>query len=161
MNMKQHILAAMREQVDHWEELLGSMDESQITAADLPSNWSVKDVIAHLRVWQTRSIARTEAAVLDREPELPMWPALPDPDAEGSTDQINAWIYESNRELPWGAVYKNWKEGYLRLLDLAEAVSEKDMLDSGRYPWLKGYPLAFILVASYDHHQEHFEKLTA
>lgn len=29
-----------------------------------------------------------------------------------------------------------------------------------RLPWLKGYSLAFILVASYDHHQEHFEKLS-
>jgi uncharacterized damage-inducible protein DinB len=35
------------------------------------------------------------------------------------------------------------------------------MLDAGRYSWLQGYSLAFVLVASYDHHQEHLEKLIA
>ena len=28
------------------------------------------------------------------------------------------------------------------------------------FPWLNGHSLAFVLVASYDHYQEHFEKLT-
>jgi hypothetical protein len=32
-------------------------------------------------------------------------------------------------------------------------------LDGDWYPWLKGYSLASILVASYDHHQEHLGKL--
>ncbi len=40
-------------------------------------------------------------------------------------------------------------------------VSKRDLLDGDKYPWLHGYSLAFILVASYDHHQEHHEKLTA
>jgi len=47
----------------------------------------------------------------------------------------------------------------LRFLELGEPILEKDLLDGDRYPWLKGYSLAFILVASYDHHQEHLEKL--
>jgi len=37
--------------------------------------------------------------------------------------------------------------------------AEKDLLDGSRYSWLKGFSLAFILVASYDHHQEHLEKM--
>jgi hypothetical protein len=47
----------------------------------------------------------------------------------------------------------------LWFLESGSAISEKDLLDGDRYPWLKGYSLAFILVASYDDHQEHFEKL--
>jgi hypothetical protein len=33
------------------------------------------------------------------------------------------------------------------------------MLDGDKYAWLNGYSPAFILVASYDHHQEHLERL--
>jgi hypothetical protein len=51
MNMKQHILAALREEFNRWEDLLASMSEEQITAPHLPSHWSIKDVIAHLRAW--------------------------------------------------------------------------------------------------------------
>jgi hypothetical protein len=161
MNMQEHILAALREEFDRWEELLASMSDEQLAASLLPSSWSIKDVIAHLRAWQQRSIARVEAAQLNREPDFPEWPAELDPESEGHTDKINAWIYETHREQPWSSVHRNWREGFLRFLELGEAVSEKDLLDSGRYLWLGGYPLAFILLASYDHHQEHLEKLLA
>ena len=161
MNMKEHILTALREQFDRWEELLASMSEEQINAPLLPSEWSIKDVIAHLRAWQQRSIARMEAALFNREPEFPMWLAGIDPDSEGHTDQVNAWIFENSREQPWVKVYRSWSEGFLRFLESGEGVSEKDLLDSNRYPWLKGYPLAYILLASYDHHQEHYVKLLA
>jgi hypothetical protein len=161
MNMKEHILTALREQFDRWEELLVSLDEEQITTPLMPSDWSTKDVIAHLRAWQQRSIARLEAALFNREPEFPRWLPGLDPDSEGNTDSMNAWIYTTYRELPWLRVYQNWSEGFLRFLELGEGISEKDLLDAGRYSWLKGYPLAYILLASYNHHQEHYEKLLA
>jgi hypothetical protein len=161
MYMKQHILAALREEFNRWEELLASMSEAQITTPQLPSHWSIKDDIAHLRAWQQRSIARVEAAQHNREPEFPKWPAALDPEAEGATDQINAWIYEAAREQPWSTVHQQWRSGFLRFLEGADAISEKDLLDAGRYPWLPGHPLAFILLASYDHHQEHLDGVLA
>lgn len=158
MNMKEHILAALREQFDRWEELLASLSEEQITTPHLPSTWSIKDEIAHLWAWQQRSIARLEAAQFDREPEFPRWPAELNPDSEGDTDQINAWIYETFREQPWPKVHPDWREGFLRFLELGQAISEKDLLEEGKYSWLEGHPLAFVLLSSYDHHQEHLEK---
>jgi hypothetical protein len=161
MNMQEHILAALREQFNRWEELLATMSEEQVTTPHLPSTWSLKDVIAHLRAWQQRSIARLEAARLNREPEFPRWLAGLDPDSEGTIDQTNAWIYAANRERPWSQVHQDWREGFLRFLELGQGVPERDLLDTGRYPWLQGYSLALILVASYDHHQEHLDKLLA
>ena len=161
MYMKNHILAALREEFNQWEEVLASMSEAQITAALQPAELSIKDEIAHLWAWQQRSIARMEAALHNREPELPQWRLALDPDDEGNTDQTNTWIYETYREQPWPQVQQKWREGYLRLLELAEAIPEMVLLDSSRFAWLAGHPLAFILVASYDHHQEHLEKLLA
>jgi hypothetical protein len=159
MNMKNHILAALREVYDRWEELLAGLSEEQITTPFAESNWSIKDEIAHLRVWQQRSVARNEAALLGREVIYPNWPAGLDPEGEGTNEQINAWIYTSNRDLPWSQVHQDWKEGFLRFLQTADGISERELLDGDRYPWLKGYPLAVFLLASYDHHQEHLEKL--
>lgn len=159
MNDKQHILTTLREEFNWWEELLASLSEAQITAPQLPDNWSIKDVIAHLRAWQQRSIARLEAALLNREPEFPKWPAELDPEVEGQPHELNAWIYETYRDQSWSNVYRDWREGFLQFLDLGEAIPEKDLLDPGRYPWLEGYPLAFILQASYEHHHEHQDYL--
>lgn len=159
MIMKHHVLAALREEYDNWEELLGGLDETQITTPLEPSNWSIKDDIAHLMAWQQRSIARVEAALLDREPKFPTWKAGLDPEVEGNIDGINAWIYESHRDQPLSQVYQDWSAGFQRFLQLAEQISERDLLDSDWYSWLDGYPLVLYLIASYDHHQEHLEKL--
>jgi hypothetical protein len=158
MNMKEHILAALREQFNIWGELLASMDEEQITAPHFDFDWSIKDVMAHLWAWQQISIARMEAGVLDREPEIPKWIMSLGDDWEEDANRVNALTFETNHEKPWSEIYHKWKNGFLRFLELGGKISERELLD-GDSPWLKRYSLAFILVASYDHHQEHLEKL--
>ena len=160
MSMKEHILAALREQFERWEELLATLSEEQLTTPHFDFDWSIKDMIAHLWAWQQISIARMDAAAQDREPEFPKWIVNIGDDWEENADQVNAFTHETNHEKPWSEVHQNWREGFLRFLKSGELISEKDMLEGSRYPWLKGYSLAYILVASYDHHQEHFEKLT-
>jgi hypothetical protein len=157
MNMKEHILAALREQFKRWEDLLGSMTEKQITTPHSPSEWSTKDEVSHLWAWQQRSIARLAAASLDREPDYPKWSPDLDPDSDAEVDKVNAWIYETTLKDPWSKVHLDWKIGFLRFLELGEKITEKDLLDAGKYPWMKGAPLAFSLLSSYDHHQEHYD----
>ncbi len=161
MIMKSHILAAQREQIDQWEDLLASLSEAQLNAPQAPALWSVKDELAHLWAWQQRTLARVEAARFNREPEYPTWPVDPIDDSEDVTERINTWIYQTNQALPWSTVHQNWRDGFHRTLDAAESIPERDLLDSERYAWLKGNAIVVFLLATYDHHQEHFEKLSA
>jgi hypothetical protein len=159
MNMKEHILAALREQFETWEDLLASLSEEQITASEFDLGWSIKDVMAHLWAWQQISIERVESGVLDRKPEYPEWIASMGEAWEENADRVNALTFENNHQKPWSEIYQNWRRGFLQLVEYANKISERNLLDGDRYPWLKGYSLAFILVASYDHHQEHLEKI--
>jgi hypothetical protein len=159
MNMKEHILTALQEQFKNWNELLANLSEEQLTAPSFELDWSIKDVIAHLWAWQQISSARVESGALDREPEYPAWIVRIE-NWEENVDRVNAVTFEKNHTKSWPEVYQNWKEGFRRFLELGDKISERNLLDGDRYPWLKGYSLAFILVASYDHHQEHLEKLT-
>ncbi len=161
MTMKSHILAALREQLEAWEATLARLGEAAIVARAGPSDWSIKDELAHLWAWQQRTLARVEAARLDREPEFPAWPFDPNDESEEGTQRINTWIYQTNSNLPWSSVHQNWRDCFLRVLDAAERISERDLLDSGRYAWLNGHAIAVFLLGTYDHHQEHFEKLSA
>jgi len=161
MKDKTQIITLLREDFNRWEELLAGMSEDQISAPHLPANLSIQDVIAHLMAWQQRSISRLEAALLNREPEFPSWPAELDPEAE-DVDQTNTWIYKTYHEQPWSNVHRDWREGFLRFLELGEAIPEKDLLDTGRYPWMEGQPLSFVLLGSSEHHQQdHLEPLLA
>ena len=97
---------------------------------------------------------------MDRAPTYPRWIASIGEVWEENADRVNALTFENNHNRPWSGVHESWRAGCLRFLELGSELSETNLLDGDRYPWLKGYSLAFILVASYDHHQEHLEKLT-
>jgi hypothetical protein len=161
MDMKEHILAALREQFQTWEEMLAGIPNEEITIPLLPSPWSIKDIMVHLWAWQQRTSARVEAARSNHEPEFPKWVPGLDPAGDENTDQTNAWIYETYKELPWAEVHQNWREGFQHLLEASASVPEKDLLDSGKYKWQVGYALAAFLLSTYDHHQEHLENLIA
>lgn len=161
MNMKEHILAALREQFESWEALLASLSEEELTTPHFDFDWSIKDVMAHLWAWQQISIARMETGLLDREPEYPRWLASIGGEWEEDANRVNALTFENNHEKSWSEIYQNWREGFLRFMEVGEKISEKDLLDGDRFTWLNGYSLAFILISSYDHHQEHLEKLSS
>ena len=159
MNDKTQITNKLRDEFGRWEEFLGRLSEEQISAPKRIDLLSIKDIMAHLTTWQQITVARLEAALYNREPEYPGWPAGLDPESDGDLDQINAWIYESHYEKPWVDIYREWRERFLRYMELAEAIPEKDLLEVGRYRWIEGYPLSAVLLGSYEHHEEHLEAL--
>ena len=160
MNMKEHILAAVRDEFDNWEKLFSALSAEQIIQPRFDMDWSIKDVVAHLWAWQQISIARMEGGVLDREPEYPKWIVESIEYWDEDADRVNALTFERYHEKSWSEVYGDWRIGFHRFLDLASQIPERDLLAGDRYFWLHGYSLAGIMIASYDHHQEHIEKVT-
>ena len=160
MNMKDHILTALKEQFERWEELLSYLDDEQLTTPCFDLDWSIKDVMAHLWAWQQISIARMEGGLHNREPEYPRWIVDSVENWEENANLVNAVTFEKYHQKPWSEIYRTWKEEFLRFLYLGDQISERNLLDGDKYSWLNGYALAFILIASYDHHQEHLERLT-
>lgn len=160
MNNKTQSLEMLEDIFHRWEKLLSGLSKEQITAAQYPSALSVKDEIAHLWAWQLRSVARIEAFLNHSEPQYPEWPGTPDPDT-GDVDQVNAWIYETNRNKPWSRVHEDWREQFQRLLQLVENLPKEDLVAPARYAWMEGYPLSATLEGTYEHHEEHIEDLIA
>jgi hypothetical protein len=161
MNDKAQIITMLREEFNRWEELLNRLSEEQITAPNFINEMTVKDVVAHLTVWQQISVERLEAARYSRHPEYSRWHPEFGSESEEELTEINAWIYKVRREQSWSALHQEWQERFLRFLKLAEATPENDLLEVGKYSWLKEYPLSAVLLGSYEHHAEHLEPLLA
>jgi hypothetical protein len=161
VNSRRPILTAVREEFEGWQGLLAQLSDEQITAPQLAAGWSIKDAMAHLMAWQKRSIARLEAASQEREPVFHLWPDTLDSDSEEDLEPINAWIYETYRERAWPEVYEEWRSGFLRFMELGEAIPEANLMEVGRYKWLPDYPISEVLEGSYEHHREHREETLA
>ena len=156
---KEQITGMLNNVFGRWEEVLAGLSDEQIVDPGLPGNWSVKDVIAHLWAWQQRTLARTEAAVRDMEPRYPEWPDTLPPDPDDDVDQANDWIYRTNRDRPWPDVHADWRSQFERILELSDQLSQTDLFDPARYSWMGGYPLAASYFGTYEHHEEHIDKL--
>jgi hypothetical protein len=161
MNDKQQILEKLIDIFNRWQELLTDLSEEQITQPLLPSTWTVKDIVAHLWAWQQASVARAEAALQGIEPRYPSWWEILGPDPNEDVDRTNAWLYDASKEKSWLDVYADWKAQFEHYLILTQQIPEKDLLEPGRYVWMGDYPLSASTIGSLDHHQEHFETLTA
>lgn len=159
MNSKTQLMTALREEFERWETRLAGLAEGQITAAPDEGGFSIKDTMAHLHAWQQISMARLEAALDHREPDYPAWLGGLDPDAEEHLETINMGVYQTFRDGSWVDVHQVWRDGFRRLLALAEAVPEEDLMEAGRYAWLADDPLSAVLVGTLEHHEEHWDTL--
>jgi hypothetical protein len=160
MRNKDELLKELREEFARWQELLGGLSEERLVRRDLAGGLSVKDVVAHLMAWQKLSIARLEAARDNRDPNYQLGPEGLDPDADENLERVNAWIHEQYKDAPWKEVTREWSNGFLRFLELAEGMPEEALMQPARYAWLKDAPLAAVLEGSYEHHhEENYEPL--
>jgi diadenosine tetraphosphate (Ap4A) HIT family hydrolase len=141
-----------------WQELLSGRSEEQITASN-PAGLSIKDTVAHLHAWQQLSIARLEAAKHGEWPIMPDWVTGPDPDDEALLEIFNARIQATTQGLAWPHVYAQWEDGFRRCLELAESISERDLMATSPYPWLGDYALSDVLAGLLEHHAEHLQSI--
>jgi len=160
MNKKRELIDDLRKAFADWEALLAGVSESEIIARPGNDKWSISEVITHLCAWQEVSIAHLEAALLNTAPQFPAWLGSADPFyAEDHVDTFNARIQKLHRSQSWSTRHREWREGFLRFLELSEAIPDSIMFDKQRQPWLRGYSLAAVLEGSCQHHQHHLSTI--
>ncbi len=121
---KTQLLTELRNEWVAWEALLDEIGEAHMTQPEVAGGWSIKDIVAHLTGWRRRSVLRFQA-LLKHEPDFsPPWP----PELQ-EDDEINAWIYEANRNRPLADVLSDSRETFQQLIDTFEAFSEDDLQD--------------------------------
>jgi hypothetical protein len=132
-----------------WEELLVAIGEARMDQPGVAGPWSSKDIVAHLTGWRRRTVGRLQAALRGEPEPEPPWPAHLQTD-----DEINAWIYETNRDRSVPEVLDDSRQVFQQLVAAIEAFPEAELLDPQRFPWMEGQPLGGA--AFFAHfHEEH------
>jgi hypothetical protein len=147
---KAEFLQKVREAYARWDALLAPLEDEAWLDTDGGSQWSLKDIVAHL-VWHERemiNVLQARALVGSDLWNLPL-------------DERNAEIYAQNRDLPLQQVRAGAREAREQLLPLIEALSEEDLNDAGRFAdfppeWRPGELLADN---TYLHYADHFHDL--
>jgi uncharacterized damage-inducible protein DinB len=146
---KARLLDDLRGEEARWEALLQDIGEEHMTQPDVAGGWSIKDIVAHLTGWRRWTVARLQADLRHEPAPSPHWPAHLQTD-----DEINAWIYAANRDLPLSDVLSESRSVLRRLRETLDAFPEADLMAYLRAKWTEGAPPTGA--AFFDHfHEEH------
>jgi hypothetical protein len=147
---KTQLLAELNHENASWQALLDDIGEANMTQPEVAGGWSIKDIVAHLTEWRRRTVKRFQAT-LNHEPDIVLSPWPPELQDD---DEINAWIYEYNRDRPLADVLSASREVFQQLMDTIAAFSDDELQDPQRFKWLEGEPLSGRFVFSH-FHEEH------
>ncbi len=146
---KTQLLAELKDENASWLALLDDIGEDNMTQPEVAGGWSIKDIVAHITGWRRRTVRRLQAA-LNNEQEVTMpWP----PELE-EVDDINAWIYEANRDRSLAEVLRDSDEVFQQMVDALAAFPEEKIEALQRFGWLEGEPLSGKLFFAH-FHEEH------
>ncbi|CAN5641272.1 hypothetical protein BH10CHL1_BH10CHL1_39870 [soil metagenome] len=158
---KNSLLERIKFERGFWETLLEEVGEANMTQPGATGDWTFKDVVAHLNQWRQQTIAKLTAAKQYQSPAPPSWPAFLDEETE--TEQINAWIFETNRHRSLQDVLAESRRQFDQLEELVQSMPERDLFSPNQFAWMQGKALGPTVVeSSFGHlHEEHEPVLRA
>src|SRR5215467_15702296 len=149
---KKQLLAEMQSEQAAWLALLDEIGEANMTQPEVAGGWSIKDIVAHITGWRRRTVQRFRAALDPTVDMTPPWPA--GLNADDDVDKINDWIYKTNRDRPLADVLNDSREVFQQLVAAIDALSDEQLNDPQRFPWLKGERLTGAFLFGH-FHEEH------
>jgi hypothetical protein len=151
--LKHQLVEVIDEERTDWEALLADVDPDRMDEPGVTGVWSFRDVTAHLLAWRDGGTRLLEAEARG-EPEPPTpWPA-----ALTGDDEINAWLYERDRDLTIDQVLDAYADTFVRLRTVVLALPDEALTDPDYFAWMGGQSVAESMLdrSWFDHlHVEH------
>ncbi|HUG16737.1 MAG TPA: maleylpyruvate isomerase N-terminal domain-containing protein [Thermomicrobiales bacterium] len=131
MKTRKELLQEIHDERAAWQALLAEIGGDRMEEPGPMGDWTFKDLTAHLLAWSERTMARIEAGPGGNPP--PPWPAsMGTEDEIEDWDEVNAWLYEQQRERPLPDVLADMDRWFVRLAALIETMPEDTLMIPGR-----------------------------
>lgn len=121
---KSELLDWLQKEYQQWEAFLDQIGPARMDQPGVNGDWSMKDIVAHLTGWQPRLTGRLQAAQRGEPEPPPPWPAHLE-----TEDEINAWIYETNRGRPVSEVLDESRQVFQQLLAVIEGLPDDVLIE--------------------------------
>jgi hypothetical protein len=149
---KQELLQQIRAARGKLMTALEGLPEDAMLRPGVVGLWSVKDLLAHLTIWQSELI--TALSQLDRPGRVPEIVNIED------IDEFNAENYSANARRGLPIVLEDFEGVHKHLLKTIEDLDEKALNDARKFPWMEGEPITYLIAENgYWHEQEHAEDI--
>jgi uncharacterized protein (TIGR03083 family) len=141
---------------DSRKKLLDAIDglsEEEMQMPTLADDWSVKDVLVHLTMWEAELVKLLWQTSQGMKPNTAHF-------FRESIDEINAMWFESNLARSLDRVMEDFHGVRRQTLRRLENFTDDEINDSARYRWLIGLSLGEKIARStYKHETEHEQQI--
>lgn len=152
---KAQLVAEIELERQHLEATLAKLSETQLLVPGVIDDWTVKDILAHITVWEQRMISWVAQTIRNEVPEM-----LPPGMTWDDLDEWNEQTYQKHRLRPLDEVREDFQLSYTQALQAVQGVSEQDLIDPQRFAWREGRPLWVMVAANTSwHYKEHDESI--
>ena len=154
---KATLLHTIQTEHAHFEALVAPLSETQLCLANFVGQWSIKDIMAHIAVWEQLCGRWLEVFVSGKTPQP----------SERLDNTSNERIYLENcdRSLPEvQELFHNAHQQFLHQVNLlTQAFTEEDLNTPHRFAWTEPWPcytlIAVIADNSYEHYYDHAQQI--
>ena len=146
---KQEILERLDRERERFLDLLDQVPEEVYDQPGVSGDWSLKDVIAHISMWEGELIRMLWQVKSGQKPSTAQFRPVP-------VDEINREWSALTRERAFDLILDDFHAVRNQTIRRVETFTDRDLTDPNRYPWLKGKALwKWIAADSFEHEAEH------
>lgn len=150
---KAELIEALENEHQRFEDLLEELSDETLEQTGVIDDWSIKDLLAHITMWEAELVKLLWQAKQGRRPTTVHFQAA-------AVDERNEKWYQQNKERPLEAVLNDYEGVRRQTIRRVNDLSESELTDSRRFPWSDDQPLwHWIAEDSYKHEAEHREQI--
>lgn len=151
---KQEVITALKDSRQKFLQAIQGMSEEDLLKPGAAGEWSIKDLLAHLNMWEAELIRLLWQVQQGVKPTTVHF-------EKKGVDELNLQWQKDNHERPLDMIMNDFRGIRGQTIRRVEAFHETDLTNPKRYPWLKEKPLwEWIANDSFAHESEHLEQLT-
>lgn len=146
---KEEILEALEDQRENFLDVIDGLSEQATLEQGVVGDWSVKDLIAHLSLWEAELVKMLWQVQQSQRPTSAHFGQIP-------VDELNETWHKEFLNRPLDRILADFHAVRRQTARRVDAFSTKDLNDPARFPWLKGRPLwEWVASDSFEHEAEH------
>ncbi len=130
------------------EASLAGLNEQDMAQPGAMGDWSIKDILGHIAMWESRLVTTLYAIERGATPKMFH--------TQAEVDKANAESYAEQRDRPVERVLSDFYAVHTQLLKRLGNVPERDLSDPHRFKWMEGEALEKLVSGdTCEHYDEH------
>jgi len=150
---KDEILDALEDEREKILDAIDGLNNAQMVEPGVAGEWSVKDILHHLSMWEAELVRLLWQAKQGDQPTTAQFSQQP-------VDQTNAAWYAQGKDRPLDRVLDDFAAVRKQTIKRVDAIPDAIFDNPHPYPWIKEKPFwEWIADDSFGHEVEHTEQI--